>query len=200
MLRKISLVILLTLSLTLIYAQKSITREYKISMIGSPQIIYLIEQENNEYNGYTTSDFYRPRKKFLFLTLRKYKEIQIKTDLSDEIVKTTMQELRSKGIEYLKKCEDDEQCKKQGFLDADNLVFEITDNGKQLKADFQAVYPENTQKTNIEVIPLRRLAQILITSADKIIGIKNEFSKALKKIKPPYCYHCSGISTCCIER
>ena len=111
-----------------------------------------------------------------------------------------MIELRSNGIEKLKRCEEDQQCKKHNFLDGDNLVFEITSNEKKLKADFQEVFPETFKKAKIETTSLRRQAQILITVADKIIDIQNEFKKSQRKMKAPYCYDCSGIAMCCFQK
>ncbi|TZF81466.1 hypothetical protein FW774_18060 [Pedobacter sp. BS3] len=200
MLKKISFAGLLVLIIShFTYAQDNLWREYKISMIGTSQTIYLIEQKDNSYTGYITSDFFRPLKKILFITVRKVKNFQIREDLPRQVVKTTMQALKSQGIEALKKCEDDEQCSKINFLDPDHLAFEITVGSKRIKAGFQAVYPERKSNTPIESTTLRRQAQVLITIVDKSIDLENEFRKSRSKIKPPYCYGCGGISYCCVR-
>ena len=193
------LVLLFIIVPSCIYAQNNIVREYKIRMIGSPQTIYLIETENNEFTGYITSDFYRLMKRFLMVTIRTSKKIQVREELPPATVKNTMLALKSNGIEQLMKCEDDPLCSKQNFLDADHLTFYVKSNGKKIKLEFQSVYTENAQLSNIETIPLRRQAQLLITTVDKIIDLKNEFRKSLKKIKRPFCYQCGGISNCCVE-
>lgn len=197
MLQRIILVILIILSPNFIFAQDNIQREYKISMIGLPQTIYLIEHTKDEYTGYIISDFYKPLKKFLFLTLRKHKKIKIKEDLASHIVKKAMQELKLNGIEQLKKCKEDEECKEIIFLDPDHLVFEITSGNKKIRSEFQSVYPEKIEKTNIEHTKLRRQAQILITTLDEVLDLEEIFHKTSQKIKRPYCYYCGGISSCC---
>ncbi|MCL9809786.1 hypothetical protein [Flavobacterium luminosum] len=179
-------------------AQNINTTEYKISMIGNSQEIYLIK-ENDNYSGFIISSFYKPSKRFLGLTLRKHEALNIKTDLDSDLVKKTMSELKNMGIDNLQNCEENIDCNKINFLDPDFLVFDIKNGDSISSYKFKEVYPENNSKDIIEKNAIRRTAQILITVINENLDLKTQFKFALRKMKKPYCYDCGGISSCCVK-
>jgi len=173
--------------------------EYQVSMIGTPQKIFLQKDTNQNYKGYILTEFYKPEKRFLGITLRKYKDVEIKTNLDEIIVKKTIEDLNKSGIENIEKCETDADCDSTSFLDGDYLSFKIKNGNSTENYEFSEVYPENLERSNIEKNKVRRKAQIFITIIDKNLDLKKQFRQASKEIKRPYCYNCGGISSCCIK-
>ncbi|MEC5395308.1 hypothetical protein [Bergeyella sp. RCAD1439] len=192
-----SLLFVITLSQFLL-SQNSNFVEYKILMIGSPQEIHLIKDENDTYRGYINAEFYKPHQKFLGILIRKHKEIVIKIDLNPSIVENTMKKLQNAGIETIEDCRNDADCKSINFLDPDVLVFKINNSKNTKKLEFEEVYPENTKKDNVEQNVLRRKAQILVTIIDENLKLKEKFKIVRKQLNKPYCYGCGGISSCCV--
>ncbi len=180
-------------------SQNSNFVEYKISMIGSPQEIYLIKDNDDIYRGYINAKFYKPNQKFLGILIRKHKDFIIKTDLDPSVVENTMKKLQKAGIETIEDCRNHSDCESINFLDADFLVFKISNSNNYKEFFFKEVYPENAKKDNIEQNILRRKAQILITIIDENLNLKDKFKIALKQVKRPYCYECGGVSSCCVK-
>lgn len=180
-------------------SQNSNFVEYKISMIGTPQEIFLIKDKDDTYRGYINAKFYKPNQKILGILIRKHKDFIIKTDLNSGIVEKTMKKLQKAGIETIEDCRNNVDCESVNFLDADFLVFKISNSENYKEFLFKEVYPENAKKDNIEQNILRRKAQILITIIDENLNLKDKFKIALKQVKRPYCYECGGISFCCAK-
>lgn len=189
------------LFITMLFIPKFYSQEieYHVLMIGKPQEIFLKKDLNNNYSGKIITKFYKPSKYFLGITLRKYSEIEIKTNLDSTIVKETINDLNKAGINSLEKFDSNEECKSIKFLDSDFLVFKINTQNSSETFEFSEVYPEELNSNNIEKNFIRRKAQILITLIDNKINLKEQFRIAEKNISNPYCYSCGGISSCCIE-
>lgn len=179
------------------FSQEKFEKQYVISMIGSPQKIYLNLESNQNYNGYIISEFYRPAKYFFRIKTKNNEDINHRIDLSPDVVGKTMNELE--WIENLKKCEEIEECKNIAYLDGDGLSFKIIKGGKEFIVDYNGIYPENKLKNNIEKVDYREKVQKLLTTLENNLDLDAKFKLALKEIKSPYCYFCGGTSTCCIK-
>lgn len=168
-------------------------------MIGSPQEIYLIKDNNENYSGYINTEFYKPNQRFLGILISKHKDFIIRTDLDPSIVENTIKKLQKTGIETIEHCGSNSDCKSINFLDPDFLVFKIKKSENYKEFEFKEIYPENIKKDNIEQNILRRKAQILITIIDENLKLKDKLKTALRQVNRPYCYECGGISSCCVK-
>ena len=110
-----------------------------------------------------------------------------------------MTNLKTEGIETLRRCEEDVECNNQVYLDGSYLSIKILSDEKDKKFEFWGIYPESQTNGKIEKIELRRKVQIMATIIDNEINLKKQFSETIKSLKTgKYCYW-KGIAHTCIE-
>ena len=177
-----------------IFSQNTILKQsYEVSFCGGPQTVKLIEYQNGKVEGFLKTELTKHK------TIGKEKQIFKKLSISDTLTKKIIESLKNAGIESLKECNEDIECKEQGFLDGDILAFKIQTNDTIKIFNFSEIYPESETNGKLEAFKLRRKAQILATIIDKEINLKKQFSLLIKSLKSgTYCYW-SGTTKVCIK-
>lgn len=177
-----------------IYSQNIILKQsYEVSFCGRPQTVKLIEYQNGKVEGFLKTELTKEK------SIGKEKQIFKKLSISDTLAKKIIESLKNAGIESLKECNEDIECKEQGFLDGDIIAFKIQTNENIKIFNFSEIYPESQTNGKLEAIKVRRKAQILATIIDKEIDLKKQFSSLIKSIRSgTYCYW-SGITKVCIK-
>lgn len=177
-----------------IISQNTVSKRfYEVSFCGTPQTIKLIEYQNGRVEGFLKTEL--TEEKSNGEETKIIKEISF----SDALTKKIMIDLKSEGIETLKRCNEDVECMKQGFLDGDYLAIKILTNETIKDFEFSEIYPESRTNGKFEEIELRRKVQILATIIDNEINLKKQFSETMKSLKTGrYCYW-SGITQICIK-
>nr|WP_315185920.1 hypothetical protein [uncultured Flavobacterium sp.] len=177
-----------------IYSQNIILKQsYEVSFCGRPQTVKLIEYQNGKVEGFLKTELTKEK------SIGKEKQIFKKLSISDTLAKKIIESLKNAGIESLKECNEDIECKEQGFLDGDIIAFKIQTNENIKIFNFSEIYPESQTNGKLEAIKARRKAQILATIIDKEIDLKKQFSSLIKSLRSgTYCYW-SGITKVCIK-
>lgn len=204
--KSIYIIFLFLISTSLTFSQENKKRVYEISVINQPQTIELIEYENGQYSGSVITEITKGkwRTGWLNRTWRniwkiKDREIVDKNSIDQTVVKDLMTELKENEIETIKKCSDDEECKKLMFLDSGTVGFKIKTHETEREYGFEEIYPLN--KNNKEKIDLRLKAQNLITILYKHVDLKQRFSDLFKRLPRGYYnwYQASGHSIVTIK-
>lgn len=199
--KSICILFLFLTSISLSFSQENEKRVYEISVINKPQTIELVEYENGQYSGNVITEITKGkwRTGWLNRTWRKIwnikdKEIVDKNPIDQTVVKELMTELKENGIETIKKCSDDEDCKKHMFLDSGTVRFKIKTSKTEREYGFEEIYP--LKENNKEKIDLRFKAQNLITILYKHVDLKQRFSDLFKRLPRGYYnwYQASGHS------
>ena len=188
-------IIVLSLTFITVLSQNKtvIKRSYEISICGKPQKIILTESTNGDFEGNIETELTKKGK------FGKSKRILDKKSIKKETVEKLMFKLKENGIETLINCDEDEECKKIGFLDGDYVGFNISDGDINKKKSFQEIYPESQSK-ELEKVELRRKAQVLLTIIDSDLNLKKLFFDLIKSFKNGmYCYW-SGTTESCINK
>lgn len=177
-----------------IYSQNIILKQsYEVSFCGRPQTVKLIEYQNGKVEGFLKTELTKEK------SIGKEKQIFKKLSISDTLAKKIIESLKNAGIESLKECNEDIECKEQGFLDGDIIAFKIQTNENIKIFNFSEIYPESQTNGKLEAIKARRKAQILAIIIDKEIDLKKQFSSLIKSLRSgTYCYW-SGITKVCIK-
>jgi hypothetical protein len=166
-------------------------RFYEISFCGKPQTVKLVEYPNGTVEGFLKIELTEEKAN------GKESEIIKKIKFNDTLTRKLLADLKSGGIETLKQCNEDVECKKQGFLDGDAISIKIISNEVIKDFYFSEIYPESQNNGKLEEIELRRKVQILATIIDKEINLEKQFSETIKNLKSgTYCYW-SGITQIC---
>ena len=183
-----------------------IIRSYKISLIERPQSIELIEYTKGEYSGNLITKISQGKWEYGWLSRvwrglwnKKDKEIIDINPIEKKVVKELMTELKKNEIETLKKCNEDEKCNENGFLDSGNIIFKIESENIKREYRFEEIYP--LKESNKEKIELRIKAQNLITIIYNHIDFKQNFSDLFKRLPRGYYnwYQASGHSIVTIK-
>jgi hypothetical protein len=199
--KSIYILILFLISISLTFSQENEKRVYEISVINQPQTIQLIEYENGQYSGNVITEITKGKWRTGWLNRVwrniwniKDKEIVDNNPIDQTVVKELMTELKENGIETIKKCSDDEDCKKHMFLDSGTVGFKIKTPETEREYEFEEIYP--LKENNKEKIDLRFKAQNLITILYKHIDLKQRFSDLFKRLPRGYYnwYQASGHS------
>ena len=170
------------------------SRHYSISICGKPQYLHLIELNNGNVQGFVEVIFDKRKK------LKSYKsnEIRIKTPLSEPEVAALYDKLDSAGINSLKQCQEDMECKEIDFLHADFLIIDLTHQHEKKHFEYQAIHPINKENSNIEKTQLRKKIQEIISMVGSEISLERKYSDVVKNLKDGYYCYFEGISFACI--
>ena len=106
-------------------------------------------------------------------------------------------QLKSDGIETIKNCKDDLDCANIAFLDGSSISFKIKTDKIDREYYFSEIYP--ISKENIESNEIRKQAQNIITTLNKFINLKEDFSNVIKKLPSGKYYYFNGNSICQIN-
>lgn len=171
-----------------------INRLYEVTFGGKPQTVKLIEYKNGTVEGFLQTELIEERLN------KKDKEIIKKTTFNDDQTKKMLTDLKNAGFETLKKCEEDPECEKLGFLDGNHTTFKILTSEINREISFSEIHPQSQTKGNLEEIELRKQAQLLATIIDKEINLEKQFSSIIKSLKKgTYCYWDGAILKVCIK-
>ncbi|MCB0463012.1 MAG: hypothetical protein KDC81_09955 [Flavobacteriaceae bacterium] len=204
--KTIYILFFLLVNISLLFAQENKKRTYEISVINQPQKVELIEYENGKYAGNVITEITKGkwRTGWLNRTWRniwniKDKEIVDKNPIDEKVVKELMTELKENEIETIKKCSEDVECSKYGFLDSGGVFFKIKSTNIEREYGFEEIYP--LKENNKEKNELRFKAQNLITIVYKHIDLKQKFSELFKRLPRGYYnwYQASGHSIVTIK-
>jgi hypothetical protein len=190
--------------LLLSFTSFSQIKYYKINYGNLPQSIELIENDNSKFKGSINTVIKKGSWHISWLTRTwrnlweiEPKEITIVNPLDEELVKNLMFQLEKDGIETIKNCKDDIDCNNIGFLDGSSTSFKIKTGKIDRDYYFDEIYP--ISKDNIESNEIRKQAQNMITTLDKYINQKENFSNVIKQLPSGKYYYFSGISICQIN-
>jgi hypothetical protein len=179
------------------------TRYYKINYGNLPQSIELKENKGTFKGSLVTKlDKGSWNISMIKRTWRTFwkienKEITIESPLNEALVENLMALLEKDGIETIKNCEDNLDCKNIGFLDGSSTSFNIKTEKIDREYYFSEIYP--ISKDNIESNEIRKQAQKIITTLDKYINQKENFSNVIKQLPSGKYYYFRGISICQIN-
>lgn len=172
---------------------EKVIRTYEISLNQYPQKIKLTEYRNERYKGLIITEFYKGKVKDNNLINRilrkKSKEVIDSMILDPKIIQTLIIKLKNEGIETIKDCKDDEQCKSIAFLDGGSVGFKISTESFKREYSFQEIYPYKTN--NLEDTPLRKQAQKLLTTIDESLDLETKFN-IIRSQLPRKFYHYFG--------
>lgn len=173
-------------------------RYYKINYGNIPQSIELTEN-NGVFKGiiitkldkgsWNVSQFNRAWRSFWKI---KTKEITIVNQINEDVTKNLMSQLEIDGIETIKNCKDDIDCNNIGFLDGSSTSFKIKTEKIDREYYFSEIYP--ISKDNLETNEIRKQAQNIITTLNKFINQKENFSNVIKQLPNGKYYYFSGNS------
>jgi hypothetical protein len=184
---------LLIFNQTIFSQNNTLKRFYEISFCGKPQTLKLIEYQNGKVEGYLKTELTEEKSNG--------EEVEIikKINFNDTLTQKLLTNLKTEGIETLRRCEEDVECVNQGFLDGSYLSIEILSEKKNKNFGFSEIYPESQTNGELEKIELRRKVQILATIIDNEINLEKQFSETIKSLKTgKYCYW-KGITQICIK-
>ncbi len=170
-------------------------RVYQFSVSQYPQRVTLTEYPDQTYSGLITTQFYKGKYGHTRFLNRLWKNVwQIRSkkivdslDIDPAIVEKLMAQLQNQGVETIKNCADDEECKTKGFLDGGGVSFQITTKTVKRSYSFEEIHP--SKPDNVEQTNLRRQAQLLVSTIHKEIDFKASFFTSTKRLAKGHYYY-----------
>ena len=173
----------------------SVRRVYQFSVSQYPQKVTLTEYPDQMYSGLITTHFYKGKYGNTGFLDRLWKNMwQIRSkkivdslEIDPVIVRKLMAKLQNEGIETIKNCPDDKECKAIAFLDGGGVSFEITTGIVNRKYSFEEIHPSKLD--NIEKTTIRRQAQLLVSAIHEGIDFKSLFAKSTSQLAKGHYYY-----------
>lgn len=180
--------LMFSLSLTAQPDSKSIARQYQISLIENPQTFILTEFHDGRYSGqvitkWTKGTINRSWLQRLWDNLWnvEWQKIETHHDLSVNLAKQLLEQLKHNGIETLKPCDFDNNNCGRIFLDGDAVRFKVKSPEQDNAYYFEEIYPYNGN--NKETHDQRLKAQTLITILYQNLDVNGLYADALSQLE-----------------